>query len=657
MESNTLNTQQILETLQVQDLTEEEKASKHILKRLVGPIATYNDSTRNGRLYNEKLWNNQLQDEIFQEKIENKSLFLEFGHPQDGREEIDPLKTCACIPTTPKIVNGDLYGVIDVLDTPNGRILNTLIDYGFKPGISSRGSGELGEDNVVDPDSFYLETWDIVPLPAVKKARLSVCESFNGKRAKTLTEALDETYNNATEKDKELMKDTLQNVKENLIKEDIDDFDEEGWVELDSLPKVYHGMPVKTLFVDEFVKESMNEEAELDEAKKDEEVEEPNEDEAAAEAEEVENKDDTADDAKDDDADAEDEKDEAKDKDEEKTAETVAQLAKLIRDLAKEHCKDDKVEFGFEPIEINGQVININGLDISEDSTEDKLVFKFITDYTPEETQDDNIDEPNPEDVTSTEDVAAGDTGAEADDVLESLKDLIRKNDLLENRINSLEKEKTVSDVKVNGLEEELQRYKNGFVRTSELAAKAKKYEKDNKALVESLSETKKQNVELSQKLARQAQLTESLNSNSEQLKAVKDKYSQLEKDFKVLKESTSSKNASLENKMKELAEGKAKSDKKVRLILTRYIESKANLLGVSSNIIIERLGKSYSLDDIDGVCDQILEESVNLNSVKYGNTRNSLRETSPAKRVNKTPAQDDYSDIDPILLELAGLK
>ena len=45
----------ILEALQMQPLTEEEKASRHILGRLYGPIATTKDSTRNGRLYNETL--------------------------------------------------------------------------------------------------------------------------------------------------------------------------------------------------------------------------------------------------------------------------------------------------------------------------------------------------------------------------------------------------------------------------------------------------------------------------------------------------------------------------------------------------------------------------------------------------------------------------
>ena len=45
----------IIETLNIQALTEEEKKSRHILGRLAGPIATSNESTRNGRKYNAEL--------------------------------------------------------------------------------------------------------------------------------------------------------------------------------------------------------------------------------------------------------------------------------------------------------------------------------------------------------------------------------------------------------------------------------------------------------------------------------------------------------------------------------------------------------------------------------------------------------------------------
>lgn len=202
----------ILETLKVQPLSEEEKQSRHILKRLTGPIASCKEGTRNGRKYNRELWEQALNDDIFKEKVANKSLFLELGHPD--REEIDMKYACACIPEMPKIVNDDLYAVVDVLDTPNGKILNTLIDYGFIPGISSRGSGDVIGD-MVDPETFMLETWDIVGTPALKKARLAVVEGLDNHQA-SLRKALCESLDEANEEDKKIMNEALQNLDINI---------------------------------------------------------------------------------------------------------------------------------------------------------------------------------------------------------------------------------------------------------------------------------------------------------------------------------------------------------------------------------------------------------------------------------------------------------
>lgn len=212
-----MNNKYIIETLSIQPLTEEEKSSRHILGRLYGPIATCKESTRNGRRYNKDLWEKALSDEIFQEKLNTKSLFLELGHPTD-REETDMEKVCACIPEMPKIVNDELIAYVDILDTVNGRLLKTLCDYGFVPGISSRGTGEVVGDEV-DPETFYLETWDIVQTPAVKGARLSMAESLHNNKS-NLNKALCESLNSASEEDRKVMEKTLQELNIKVEEED-----------------------------------------------------------------------------------------------------------------------------------------------------------------------------------------------------------------------------------------------------------------------------------------------------------------------------------------------------------------------------------------------------------------------------------------------------
>lgn len=203
----------ILEALKVQPMSQEEKEKRHILNRLAGPISSSKEETRNGRFYNSELWENALNDPIFQEKIKNKSLFLELGHPAD-RDETDMSCVCACIPEMPKIIDGTLYAVVDVLDTPNGRLLNTLIDYGFTPGISSRGTGDVDANNEVDPNTFMLETWDIVQVPSLESARLNpITEGLGVDDAqKKLRKALKESLSHENDQDKKIMKDTLKNL-------------------------------------------------------------------------------------------------------------------------------------------------------------------------------------------------------------------------------------------------------------------------------------------------------------------------------------------------------------------------------------------------------------------------------------------------------------
>ena len=201
--------------MQYQRLTEEEKQKRGILGRLVGIIADFKNSTRNGRRYTEELWDKTFNDPIVKEKIENRCLFGELGHPAD-RQEIDMEKICICLAEMPKKGNdGKLYGVFDILDTPNGRILKTMCDYGCNIGVSSRGGGDTYEDyngnETVEPDSYELECWDAVLLPAVKTARPSyVTESLNTK--KTLKTALLEALNTCTEDEQKVMKNTLDEL-------------------------------------------------------------------------------------------------------------------------------------------------------------------------------------------------------------------------------------------------------------------------------------------------------------------------------------------------------------------------------------------------------------------------------------------------------------
>ena len=126
------------------------------------------------------------------------------------------------MPEPPKKGNdGLLYGYWHILNTPCGQILKTLVDYGYKPGISTRGNGDIIEDyngeESVDPDTYQLNALDIVLIPAVEKARLDLVESVQNK--KSLKESLKELVDNSDEGAKKIMNESLAQLNITLTSE------------------------------------------------------------------------------------------------------------------------------------------------------------------------------------------------------------------------------------------------------------------------------------------------------------------------------------------------------------------------------------------------------------------------------------------------------
>ena len=171
------------------------------LGTLDGPCADFKNATRNGNFYSRRLWENVFQDPIVKESLEDRILIGELDHPGD---RLETKAVNACIVMTGYEFDdkqGLLLGTFDILDTPNGRILKSLLDYGCKIGVSSRGEGDVvtteGIDNV-DEDSYNFMGFDAVVLPAVKAAKPGLRESLDRAESKTLRESLAQQVNEAT---------------------------------------------------------------------------------------------------------------------------------------------------------------------------------------------------------------------------------------------------------------------------------------------------------------------------------------------------------------------------------------------------------------------------------------------------------------------------
>ena len=640
-----IKNRKILEALQMQPLSEEEKTARHILGRLYGPIATCVESTRNGRLYNKPLWEKALQDEIFLEKVATKALFLELGHPAD-REETDMKQTCACIPEVPKIVGDDLCAYVDILDTPNGRLLKTLVDYGFVPGISSRGSGDVMDNNQVDPETFFLETWDIVQLPAVKKARLNICESLDSDGIK-LKKALAESYNAAKEEDKDAMKKALENLNIDIENEISDE------------EVVVEEAPKKILTADD-IPWAPDEEVLMEEMPAEEEAEESVEEETSEEVEEpVEEEP-----SKDVEIPTEEETSEKEiidvDSTEVEELNTVADAIEMLQEY------DDDVRVELEPIQIGNEEYELDGItSFVDDEGEEPILVLGVHCKTDEESAyaDSDIDEIETEEETSVETIeqvddeedSADDAGDE--EVIESLKEMIRQKEALETEVSDLRKSKSVGDAKEQELQEKLQRYRTAFRTTSAEAAKVPELEAKVKELTEQLTQSNTQIKTLTEKVNNTQQLKESIEGSKATERRLNEEVSRLTQKSKTLEAKLEGQTKAYNEKLQERT-NLAKAYK-ARFIetLNKYVGSKAEMLGIAPSEITSRLNENYTLADVDAVCDQILDSTVNFGRLPFGGrTKTSARITeSVTKPIRKGP---EYGyEIDDDLLELAGLK
>lgn len=525
-------------------------------------------------------------------------------------------KACACIPEVPKIVDGDLYAYVDILDTPNGRLLKTLVDYGFVPGISSRGSGDIMANDEVDPETFFLETWDIVQLPAVRKARLTVCESVDTD-ALRLKKALTESLNAASDEDKLPMQEALDNLKISL-NEDTNTFP-------GGTPKNIEDIP----FVeDDTLLEDAEEDIEEVEIESTEDVKEIEEVEEVSE-------------------------------EESKETITVSEVQGTLIEVEPE------AEIEIKNVEIDGQEYeaSIEDVEIDEESGNVKIGVNC------EPVEGDSEDKVELEDEEVNSDEEATDVEPEGDDeeaegngddeIIESLKEVIRQKDALEKEVKSLRNEKTVGDAKEKELQEELAKYKAAFARTSELAAKATKFESEVKKLTEQLTQKDIQIKELNCKADKAKKLNESIDENANKVRLLTEKLATMQKESEELESNLNGQIAQRDKLIKDRTNIAKKYKTKFVEAVNKYVESKASMLGVRPIDITSRLGESYTLADIDRVCDDLLESTVSISRLPFSGMNKTRVQISESVNKNvKTNRGPEFGyDIDDSLLELAGLK
>jgi len=145
----------ITETSYDFEITESKTKGHHI----VGIFSSAEVENNNKRRYKKDILERETKK--LEEKLLNKRLFGELGHPQNPEINLDKV---AILTTDLQWKGSDLYGKAKILDTPMGNIAKTLVKEG-NLGISSRGLGTVSEEGYVNED-FQLLTYDLVSDPS-----------------------------------------------------------------------------------------------------------------------------------------------------------------------------------------------------------------------------------------------------------------------------------------------------------------------------------------------------------------------------------------------------------------------------------------------------------------------------------------------------------
>ena len=137
---------------------------KVLMKGILQKADTLN---QNGRIYPEPILAREVRN--YQKFIQENRALGECDHPDSSVVE---LKNASHIVREAHMDGDVVYGTIELLDTPSGKILQSLVESGVTLGISSRGVGSTrqeGNTSVVQED-FQLICFDMVSEPSTPGA-------------------------------------------------------------------------------------------------------------------------------------------------------------------------------------------------------------------------------------------------------------------------------------------------------------------------------------------------------------------------------------------------------------------------------------------------------------------------------------------------------
>ena len=150
-------------------LTEEEKrmVRENNAMFLTGVMQRSDAQNGNGRVYPHAILEREIGN--YAKLVKERRALGELDHPEDS---VINLKNASHMVTEVWWDGKDVMGKVQVLNTPSGQVLRSLVESGVKLGISSRGLGSVHESQgrTIVEDDFQLICFDFVSEPSTPGA-------------------------------------------------------------------------------------------------------------------------------------------------------------------------------------------------------------------------------------------------------------------------------------------------------------------------------------------------------------------------------------------------------------------------------------------------------------------------------------------------------
>lgn len=142
----------------------EQNGGKIILRGVMQRADAVN---QNGRIYPRRVLEREMEN--YQKFINERRALGELDHPTAS---VINLQNVSHLVTEARWDGDAVVGSIELLDTPMGKIAQSLVESGVKLGISSRGVGTTSQQGDYDlvEDDFMLLCYDLVSEPSTSGA-------------------------------------------------------------------------------------------------------------------------------------------------------------------------------------------------------------------------------------------------------------------------------------------------------------------------------------------------------------------------------------------------------------------------------------------------------------------------------------------------------